>query len=454
MANFRHRQGRFQRPQGMAGFLTIVFGQFFSVTGTGMSRFGLILWIWEQTNQATAVGLLSIMAFVPSLLMSPLAGALVDRYDRKWMMALSDLAAGLGSLALLLLSLGGGLALWQVYVAAAFVGLFEAFQWPAYSAATSLMIDQGQYGRATALHGLVQHSAGILAPIFAAALYGSVGLAGLLALDVASLLLALVALSLVIVPQAPASEMGSKARSLSQDMLVGFRFIWARPSLFGLQMIFFFGNMLFSVAHILIAPLVLARTGNDEGTLALVSAVMGLGGVAGGLIISAWGGFQRRIRGVVLGWTLGLGFGMVGFGLAQTPLAWALMGFMSMLSLPLVDASNQGIWMSKTPPDMQGRVFSTRRVIAQVPEPVAQLIAGPLADQVFGPAMLADGALAPIFGPLLGVGPGAGMSLMLILLGLLGVGLVLATASRPFIHHVEDIVPDHGVNLTPSPAEG
>jgi hypothetical protein len=110
--------------------------------------------------------------------------------------------------------------------------------------------------------------------------------------------------------------------------------------------------------------------------------------------------------------------------------------------LPLVNSSNQAIWQAKIPPEIQGKVFSVRRLIAQMASPLSMLLAGPLADSFFGPAMLSGGLFSGVFGPFLGVGPGAGMSLMILLMGLIGGAVAFITYSIPSIRNVETIVPD------------
>ena len=144
-----------KRPQGMQAFYTIWVGQFFSLLGTGMSRFALTLWAWELTGSATALALVAFFSFLPSVVFSPVAGALVDKWDRKLVMMLSDLAAGVGTIILLILSLNGVLVLWHVYLIAFVAGLFESFQFPAYCAAITTMVDKTQYAR-TSASALVQ----------------------------------------------------------------------------------------------------------------------------------------------------------------------------------------------------------------------------------------------------------------------------------------------------------
>ncbi|HRL12101.1 MAG TPA: MFS transporter [Aggregatilineales bacterium] len=437
-------------PSGMRAFSVIWVGQFLSLLGTGMTRFAITLWAWEMTGQATALALVGFFSFAPVIIMSPLAGALVDRWKRRRIvMMLSDGAAGVVTLMYIILSSTGSLELWHLYVGAAFVGTFESFQFPAYSAAITSMVDKSQYARTSAMMSLADSASGIIAPIAAAALYPLLKLNGILMIDFVTFLIALVTLLIVFIPQGNPSAHSEGRGSLLTESLYGFRYILARRSLLGLQLVFFFGNFLGSIAFTLSPAMILARTGNDEVILAAVNTAFGVGGLLGGVALSAWGGPKRRIYGVLAGWMLGAIFGQLLFGLSQSPLLWIGTGLMATLTFPLVNASNQAIWMSKIPPHLQGRVFSVRRLIAQVTSPLAMLVAGPLADFVFEPMMSQPGPISNALAPLTGMGPGVGMGLIIALSGLLTVVVVIVSYSVRAVRNVEDIIPDH-VGVAPA----
>jgi hypothetical protein len=177
--------------------------------------------------------------------------------------------------------------------------------------------------------------------------------------------------------------------------------------------------------------------------LGSVLSTLGIGGVAGALLLSAWGGPRRRIHGVLLGMALGSLFGAGLLGLGRGLLLWSAGAFFDAFFVPFINGSNQAIWQSKVAPDVQGRVFAVRRLIAQITAPLAMLLAGPLADRVFEPAMQPGGALAGVFGWLVGNEPGSGMSLIMLITGLLGVGVGLAGYLIPKIRDVETLLPDH-----------
>lgn len=442
---------------GMRAFLLVAVGQFISLTGSAMTTFALSIWAWEKTGQATALALVQVFGLVPLIFLSPIAGALVDRWNRKLVMMLSDLGSGLATIAVFLLYSAGTLEIWHLYVAAVVAGAFQTFQWPAFSAAIATMVPKEQYTRANALFGLAESASGILAPSLAAALLAgvivgsttllpSIGFGGIMMIDIITFLAAIGALLVIHVPQPERSESGEEAQgSLWKEAVFGFRFIFARRSLLGLQMVFMGGNFFASAAFAVFTPMILARTGNNEQTLGLVQSVFGIGGVIGGLLLTAWGGPKRRVHGVLLGWAISSLGGILLLGLGRGLVVWAVAAFFVSVISPTINGSNQSIWQAKVPPDIQGKVFAARRMIAWLVNPLAAVIAGPLADQVMEPAMRDGGALTGLFGGLVGVGPGAGMALIIALSGLGAAAVALSAYLVPAIRNAEDILPDHDV---------
>jgi DHA3 family macrolide efflux protein-like MFS transporter len=431
------------RPTGMLGFTFVWLGQMVSILATNMSAFALTIFIFQKTGSATSLGLLQVFFITPFLIITPFAGVMVDRHNRKMMMMVSDLVAGLATISILLLQFFGILEVWHLYVAAIFQGLGNAFQWPAYSAAISTMIPKEQYGRANGMMSLMEMGPGVLAPLLAGALLPLIGLTGVLSLDVTTFLLALLVLSSIHVPQPPRTSEGAQAQgNILKEAAFGFRYILARPSLLGLQLVFFFGNLCAGIAFTVLAPMVLLRTNNDSVSLGFVQSAGAIGGVIGGIAMSAWGGFKLRVHGVLAGWIVSSFFFML-VGLTTWLPLWVGALALSTLFAPLINGSNQAIWQSKVAPDVQGRVFSARTLIAWMTNPISPIIAGTLADYVLEPAMRTSSALSSVFGWLVPPGPGAGMSL-LIIFGCLGG--ILAGLTGYFVQPIrdaEDILPDH-----------
>jgi MFS family permease len=421
--------------------------------GTSMTGFALTIWAWGITGQAAVLALVGFANFAPVVLFSPIAGAIVDRYDRRKVMMLADLAAGLPTVGLLLLYTTDNLQIWHLFITGAISGTFGSFHFPAYSAAVTMMVRKEQYGRAQAMLATAEFASGIFAPIIAAVLLVYVGIGGIMSIDVVTFTSAVIMLFFVYVPKPPVTEAGRKGMgSLWKESLYGFRYIYGHSSLLGLQLVFLFNNFLSTFGNTLFAPMILARTSNNTLTLGSVMSAGGIGGLLGSIALTIWGGPRRRIHGVLLGWaSIGLLGGII--GLLSFSIGWIAVMFVLMLVSPLVNTSNQAIWQAKVEPDVQGRVFSTRRLIAQVSAPPAMLIAGFLADNVFEPGMKVDGSLSESLGWLVGTGPGAGMALMIFITGMLGAVLTLAVYGIPAVRDVETILPDHDAR-TQSTSEG
>ncbi len=356
------------------------------------------------------------MAFVqvayitPFLMTSPVAGVMVDRYNRKLLMMVSDIAGGLATLSLFVLYTTGHLQYWYIYLAAAVDGIGTTFQWPAYSAAISVMIPKEQYGRANGMMSLIEAGPGVLSPFLAGALILLIQIGGILFIGTVTFWTAILALAVVFIPQPPRTAEGQESQGgFWREASFGFKYIFARPSLLGLQMVFFFGNLFAGIGFAVLAPMLLARTGQNTIALGSVESAASIGMVVGGVGMSAWGGFKRRVHGVLLGWMLSsLGANII-FGLGRGLPVWPPAVFAGSLFVPLVNGSNQAIWQAKVAPDLQGRVFSARRLIAWFTNPISPIIGGTLADFVLEPAMKAQtSGIAGLFGPVFGSGPARG----------------------------------------------
>ncbi len=432
-----------KRPSGMLGFTLVWIGQIVSVLASAMSQFGLTIWMFQQTESATALGLMQVFFITPFLLISPIAGVLVDRHNRKMMMMVSDVVAGIATILILVFQSLGILEFWHLYFASVIYGLGMAFQWPAYSAAITTMIPKAQYARANGMMSLIEAGPGVVAPLLAGALLPVIGLTGLLLFDVVTFLFAVGVLMIVHIPQPPRTEEGRQGQgSIWKEAAYGFKYIFARPSLLGLQLIFFVGNLFSGIGYTLLAPMVLSRTANDSLMLGSVQTAGAVGGLIGGILMSAWGGFKRRVHGVLTGWMIS-GVGMAILGLAGGLPVWIAGMIIGSLVGSMINASNQAIWQAKVAPDVQGRVFSARRLIAWFTNPISPIIAGTLADFVLEPQMRTTSALSETFGGLVGTGPGAGMGLIIFFCGLLAVGVGAAGYFIPAIHNAETVLPDH-----------
>jgi len=421
------------------------FGQLISIVGSGLTNFALGVEVYARTKSVTQFSLITFFYFFPMMVLSPIAGALVDRWDRRRAMLFSDLGAGMGSLSIWFLLIADrtgyhALEAWHFYLPILVGSAFGAFRWPAYLASTALLVPKAQLGRANGLIELATGAGQVTAPVLAAALLSRIGLEGVVLIDVASFVFAVGSLLLVRFPRPVATVEGRASKgSLGQEIGYGFSFIRARPGLFGLLLFFSFLNLSWGLISVLITPLILSFA--DVSTLGMVLSVAGLGMVLGGISMSIWGGPKRRMHGV-LGFSLLSGIALL---LGAAPQSATLIGFAAALFLftaPAVSGSAQTIWQSKVPPELHGRVFALRRMVSLGALPLAGLIAGPLSDRFFEPWMREGGALAGSVGRVMGTGPGRGIGLLFVLLGFLIGCAVLVTWLSPRTRNVEDELPD------------
>lgn len=424
-------------------FAIVWSGQLVSLLGTAMTRFALLIWTYQQTQQATAVALLGFFSFVPYILVSPFAGVLVDRYDRRWIMLLADLGAGLTTVGLLVLFHAGALHIWHLYVAQGLAGLFEAFQLPAYTAATTTLVPKARYGRISGMRSVASAASDVAAPLFAGFLVTVIGIDGVMWIDVASFLVAVGSLALVRFPRVPPVEADASAPAWRQ-MQTGVRYILARRGLFGLLLVYVGINLFAALTYFaILPPMILARSGGSELALGSVQGALGAGALAGGIVMSLWGGPRRKIHGA-LGFTaVSFLCGDMLFAVGRSLPVWLAAAAVSSFFIPLLLGSYRAIWQMKVAPGVQGRVFAVQGALQTAAMPVGYLLAGPLADRLFEPAMQPGGAWAEAFGWLVGTGPGAGMGLMFAGTAVLGCLMSLTGYLIPDVRLVEERLPDH-----------
>lgn len=450
MISTNDANARGEGPLKSRSFLTIWVGQLISVLGSGMTNFALIVWVYGRTGKVTHLALLSLCLALPGLLVAPFAGALVDRWDRRRVMLASNLGSGLCILAIAVLLITHQLAVWHIYFIISFAACFTVFQTSAYTASVSLLVPKRQLGRA---NGMVQTSQGLaqlVSPLLGGILVTALGVQGVLVIDFLTFLVAVGTLLLVAIPKPTLSAVGAQAKgSLFKEAAFGLSYIRARAGLLGLTLLSVAVNFFTGFVAVLAAPYILAFS--TPAVFGVVSSVAGSGMLAGGILLSIWGGPKRRIYGI-LGPLVLSGVCLVLVGVFGSPLVFAIAGFGFFLCLPLMAGSSQAIWQSKVEPDVQGRVFAIRLMAASSALPIAYLCAGPLADRVFEPLMAQGGALAGSIGRLIGVGHGHGIGLLLVCVGI-AISLVALTASlNSQIRNVEDNLPDVLPDVPAGPA--
>lgn len=440
-----------ENNSGMKSFGVIWIGQLVSLLGSGLTSFALGIWALERTQSVTQYTLIIVLAGLPAILFAPFAGALVDRWDRRWVMFWTDVGPGVITLAYALLLWQGRLEVWHIYIGAFLSSVFSTFQWPAYIASITMLIEKKDYGRASGMLEFGQAGTTIAAPALAGLLLSVVDIWGVLLVDFASFLFAAVTLLMVRIPRPEPSEAsaGGAKRSIWQDAAYGWHFIRERPGLFQLLLFFAVVNLAVCTAGVALLPMVLGFTGSKTA-VGTVMSLVGVGMLIGGAIMTATGGPRPRIYGVLgVGLLISVCFVLVGLKPSLVLVgAGVLLWY---VGLPIMNGSSTAIWQTKVPPDVQGRVFAMRRMIAQFTTPIGDFAAGPLADKVFLPLLMPGGALAGSVGQVVGVGPGRGIGLMFLTLAAIPGLAALWGFLNPRIRNVETEIPDAPKKAAPAP---
>ena len=421
----------------MRKFILIWIGQLASFLGSEMTNFAITIWAWEVTGRATPLSLILFFVHTPRVIASLFAGVLVDRYSRKLLMIIGDLAAGASTIALLLLFTTNNLQIWHLYFTAAVNSLFGLIQGLAYSASLSLIVPQQHYSRATAINTVQMSSSYIFAPALAGALYPLVGLRGILIIDIVTFIIAIATLSMVRIPQPERKEVTKKnIRHIKQELTFGLRYLFKHRSLLAILAFLLINNLIDSVNFAILPAMVLARSNSDPTVWGRLLTTFGIGGVLGAATMSIWNLPKRRINGLLMGNAVWKG-GLILLSVTQSMFLQLVAAIVSGFCSPFPNSSNQGIWMSKIEPEIQGRVFAARDLIAGISMPLGAAIAGPLADNVFAPAMKTNSILARLFGGIFGNETGAGMALTIALFSCCGMAISLAGYAFPILKKVE-----------------
>jgi len=435
----------------MRTFFVVWGGQLVSLVGTNLTGFGLSIYVFQQTGSVTQLATVMLASQLPQILITPFAGAVVDRWDRRKAMILADAGAGAGTIVLVVLYFAGSLALWNIAIAVAISGLFQAFQWPAYSAAMAVLVPKEQFGRASGLVQMAEALGQLGGPILAGFALAFSGIGAIFAIDVVTFSVAIVTLLVVRFPKLKASEAGTEgAGSLWHETKYGFKYLIARHGLLALLLYFSAINVAFGFVFPLFIPLGLSLT--SEAGLGTAFTVASMGMLVGSVVASAWGGPRKRVLGLVVGGAfLGVVFAAVGLRASVFWIAGVM--FVGMLSLPVINATSQAIWLTKVEADLQGRVSAVRRFIAQGAVPIAYVLVGPLSDQVFEPLMAEDGSLAGSVGEVIGTGFGRGYGLFFIVIGLFVVVASVVAWMYPPLRHLERDIPDAVQDAEPLDAD-
>jgi DHA3 family macrolide efflux protein-like MFS transporter len=328
--------------RGMKTFLVIWVGQLVSIIGSGLTGFALSVWMFEQTGQATPIALNALFFNLPRVILSPIAGSVADRYNRRLILILADTGAALTTLAIAIILFSGNLQVWHIYLTTGISSAFSAFQDPAYRASITMLVPKKDLARAGGIQQIGFAVQSILTPLIASLLYLAIGLEGVILIDFATFFVAVGALAIVRIPQPkPTTEVGEpgKKQSMWTDALFGWKYMRKRPGLFGLLWYYAIVNFFLSLSGVLVIPLVLSY-----GAATDIGVIQMAGGAAmliGGVLMGIWGGPKSHlIWGVIATIALsGVGYFMA--GLRPSTLLIGSAQFVILFFIPISAALSQ-----------------------------------------------------------------------------------------------------------------
>ncbi len=360
-------------------------GQAVSLVGSSLVQFALVWWMTKTTGSATVLATASLIAILPRILLAPFAGTWVDRWNRKLVLIVADGLIALATIVLMVLFATKQESLWAVYIVLLVRAAGGAFHSPAESASISLMVPKEQLARIAGLNQTLNGTLNIISPPLGALLIGWLPMQGVLAIDVGTAIIAISILSFIKIPQPPrqlAQANGTANKtSYMQDLREGWTYMIAWPGLMGVVVIAMVINFMVVPAAALIPLVVTQEYHGSVMQLGMVDSFFGIGIIIGGLVLSAWGGFKKRIITSMFG-IIGIGIGIMIFGLLPSNLFYIalsgifLLGFMQVMANGPLDA----ILQAAVDPDMQGRVFSLLGAGASAMQPLSLLVAGPVSD--------------------------------------------------------------------------
>jgi MFS family permease len=420
-------------------FFLIWLGETGSSIGTGLTNFTLSIWVYQKTGSATTFGLISFIATVPSVVLLPVIGALVDRWHLRRTMIWSNAAAALSVLWITVLALTQRLEVWHVFVVIFLRAIFVAFIEPAYLTSSTLLVPKEQLVRAA---GMTQSSFAarqVISPLLAGLLLGIISIPGITLIDFFSYAVAVIALLMVPFSAFEVTQPATTERSLRRETIEGWSFITQRPGLLLLLVYFAFINFFIGVEMVLLAPLVLNFSSTASVGLALSSA--GGGFLAGSILTAIWGAPKNHMKSI---FAFGMLFTFSGMALGLRPSLPLIVvaAFVMNFCLPFMNVCTQAIWQRKTPVSIQGRVFAVRRLAVVSVMPVSFLSAGPLSEKFFEPLLNRDGWLQPYLRMITGTGHGRGLGLMFIAAGLVTLFVQLGVYLYPRLRNLESELPD------------
>lgn len=401
-------------------YLVFWFSQSLSQMGSSMTSFALILWAYSQKGTAMTISLMSFFNYLPYIIVSAFAGTFVDRHRKKTIMLVTDSIAALCSVIILILSVSNRLYIWHIYAVNFMIGFMNAFQSPASAVAIGKIVPKEKLEQISGMNSFSSNLVAVLSPIISASLFGFLGLHVIIAIDLCTFAFAFFVLLLVLrIPEDRKNV--RKEISIMRGTVQGVKFLMKHKPVFmtviTLAILNFFSRLTYEN---ILSPMILARSGDNNIALGIVNAIMGIGGIIGGVLVASGRIKANNAKMIYLSAFVSFLLGDIMMAIGKGTLLWAFAGLAASLPIPFITAGSNMILYEYVPTEMQGRVFAVRNSIQYSTIPIGILLGGFFADYVFEPLMTKNNTVTSILRCIVGGGDGSGMAVMFLCTGILG----------------------------------
>lgn len=420
----------------MRTYLLLWATQSFSGLGSAMTSYALVIWSYTQKGSALMTALLMVSSYAPYVLLSVFAGALSDKWNKKFTMLVCDTVAALTTVVMLILLHNDALRIWHLYVINAVNGLMNTVQQPASEVATTKVLPKKYYQRVGGLSYLASSLNSVMTPIIATAILGIAGMGAVVAFDLFSFGLAFVSLAFFIrIPEG--KEETAEKETLLSSVKQGISYLRKERGIFDLILFLAAINLVASLYDAAFPAMMLSRNGGSERVLGIVNTVIGLTTFAGSILASLAGQPKSRVRVICNSLLLSMSTENFLLAFGRTPFVWCLGGFLGWIAIPLMSTNLNAIMRLHVPEEVQGRVYAVRNSLQFFTIPIGYFCGGLLVDQVFEPIMALQkegGLLTRMFGS----GKGSGAAFFFFVIAFAGIGVCLYFRKDAHIWALED----------------
>lgn len=402
-------------------YIVFWLSQSVSQLGSSMTSFALIIWAYKQTNSAIVVSLMTFFSYLPYIAVSVFAGAFIDNHKKKSIMLWSDFIAAMCSMIMLILAFMNRLEIGHIYIVNAIIGLMNSFQSPAESVAVGMMVPKDKYFKVSGMNSFSNSLLTVITPMLAAFLSSFMGLKGVIMIDLITFIFAFIVLLLFIrIPEELNKKM-DKQYSVLYGCKEGMTFLFNHKGIWYIIVSMAFLNFFSRLTYEnILFPMILARSSGNDNVLGIVSAILGVGGIIGGLIASIKKLTDDNLKLIYFSAAFSFLFGDLLMGLGQRTFVWCIAAIAASVPIPFISAGQNVIMYNAVPKEMQGRVFAVRNAVQFSTIPIGILLGGFLADYILEPFMKSDNVVALYLKNIVGTGTGSGMAVMFLCTGILG----------------------------------